>query len=70
MGRAVACKMIHKDADEEQRQMARTLLLEERRLLSHLRHPNICMLLGWAATEEHNIIISELMQRNLESLLR
>ena len=53
---AVACKMIHKDTDEEQREMARTLLLEERRLLSHLRHPNICMLLGWAATEAHHTI--------------
>ena len=53
---AVACKMIHKDTDEEQREMARTLLLEERRLLSHLRHLNICMLLGWAATEAHHTI--------------
>ena len=70
-GMHVACKMISTELkDDEQRELSRRLLLEERRLLVHLRHPNICMLLGWAATAEHDIIISELMERNLESLLR
>ncbi len=69
-GMAVACKMLHTGIPDDKREESKRLLAEERRLLIHLRHPNIVLLLGWAHAAEHDILISELMQQNLEVLLR
>jgi serine/threonine protein kinase len=37
----------------------------ETQILSQLRHPNICMMLGYSATKDFEVMISELMQCSL-----
>ncbi|KAL1528716.1 hypothetical protein AB1Y20_010049 [Prymnesium parvum] len=39
-------------------------------LLMHLRHPNICLLLGYSLTESHEVMISELMKCSLHDVMK
>lgn len=43
---------------------------QEISILGKLRHPNICLLLGYSLTNRHEVMISELMKCSLQDVLR
>lgn len=51
-------------------QIALTDFRTEIGILRNLRHPNICMLLAYSATEDYEVMISELMQCSLQDVLK
>jgi len=68
-GTAVACKVVRKA------QLDDPVVLQdfktEQALLTKLRHPNICMLMGYSTSADHRVmLISELMQCSLEDVLK
>lgn len=51
--------------DEEEIQMALADFRQEVSILRKLRHPNVCMLLGYSTTEHFEVMVSELMKCSL-----
>lgn len=52
----------HKEAVDDFRQ--------EIEIVLHMRHPNICLLLGYSLTEQHEVMISELMKCSLQDVMK
>ena len=74
-GTMVAAKVINvAKVKSEERDLALSDFRKETNFLQQLRHPNVCMLLGYTLTEhEHEVMLSELMQcspRRLQDLAR
>lgn len=53
------------EMQEEEKEDALQDFREETKILRTLRHPNICMLLGYSRTENFEVMISELMRCSL-----
>lgn len=75
-GTLVAAKMIRAgesrgedDGDCKIRRAAIADFQREISILGNLRHPNICLLLGYCLTSRHEIMISELMKCSLQDVL-
>ena len=66
-GTMVAAKVINvAKVKSEERDLALSDFRKETNFLQQLRHPNVCMLLGYTLTEhEHEVMLSELMQCSL-----
>lgn len=54
----------------ENRESAIADFRQEIAILGKLRHPNICLLLGYSLTNRHEVMISELMKCSLQDVLR
>lgn len=68
IGREVAVKAIHRDHRLDPSAKAR--FLREANILAQLEHPNICRLYDSIETDEHELIVLELVRgRNLRELL-
>lgn len=69
-----AAKQSHIQEDESLSSSAMLAALTDFRMevgiLRNLRHPNICMLLAYSATEDFEVMISELMQCSLLDMLK
>jgi len=69
-GTPVACKRIRADLINEEKRVALQDLAIEVTHLQQLRHPNICMLLGYSTSENNPVMLSELMRCSLLDVLR
>ena len=70
-GTAVAAKLIKaKGTVEDERQAALEDFRLETQILCQLRHPNICLMLGYSMTEHHEVMISELMRCSLADVFK
>lgn len=49
---------------------ARSDFKKEIELLLHMRHPNICLLLGYSLTAQHEVMLSELMKCSLQDVMK
>ena len=65
-----AARAAAKAAAAEARAAALADLRQEVGLLGQLRHPNICLLLGYSLAEDREVMISELMRCSLHDLLK
>ncbi|KAJ1454509.1 kinase-like domain-containing protein, partial [Pelagophyceae sp. CCMP2097] len=66
----VACKSLLRASTNEQRALALADFMIEASILRQLRHPNICMLLGYCTVEGHELMVTELMRCSLLDILK
>jgi len=69
-GTLVAAKSVLKELQGEQREQALDDLKRESNILGQLRHPNICLFLGYCLAPKHELILAELMKCSLFDLFR
>ena len=69
-GTLVAAKSVLKELQGEQRELALDDLKRESTILGQLRHPNICLFLGYCLAPKHELILAELMKCSLFDLFR
>ena len=59
-----------KTKNVSERELAMADFITEVELLCQLRHPNICLLLGYCMTTGHEIMVSELMKCSLHDVFK
>ncbi|KAL1530610.1 hypothetical protein AB1Y20_001510 [Prymnesium parvum] len=71
-GTLIAAKtmLTHDSAHESAREEAMEDFRREINFLADLRHPNICMLLGYSTTEKHEMMLAELMKCSLLDVMK